>query len=89
MEGSDEYFTGRKWRVAREVTGTAADGPATVTFTQGRFTVTGGKFSGPGSSARGAKGILLQEIDEDGDIEDSLVAVGEATFRKAKQAGAV
>lgn len=90
MEGSDEYFTGRKWRVASELTGTEADGPATVTFAQGRFTITGGKFSGPGSSARGAKGVLLQEVDENSeDIEGSLVAVGESTYRRAHREGAV
>jgi hypothetical protein len=90
VDGSDEYFDGRRWRVASELTGREKDGPATVAFTQGRFTVTGGKFSGPGSSARGAKGILLQEIDDKSeDIEGSLVAVGESTFRRARKAGAV
>lgn len=90
MEGSDEYFAGRTWRVAKDVSGVAVQGPATVTFSQGLFTVEGGKFCGPGSSARGTRGVLLQETGPDGeDIPGSYVAVGQTTLRTARKAGAV
>ncbi len=96
MDGSwDEYFAARKWRVAVEKTGEAKDGPATVRFLQGAFTIEGTadvscKFHSPLSSARGAAGLLLQEVAGDGtDIPDSQIAVGVVTFRKARKSGAV
>lgn len=91
MEGSwDEYFAARKWRLATEKSGMVTDGPATIRFLQGGFVIEGGKFSGPGSSARGSKGYLLQEVAADGsDIPGSLVAVGQVTLRTARKSGAV
>ncbi len=91
MEGSwDEFFVSRKWRLASEVTGEQQEGPASVRFLQGAFTVTGGKFCAPGASTRGSKGLLLQEVASDGtDIDGSRCAVGVVTYRKARQAGAV
>ena len=91
MDGSwDEYFATRKWRVATEKTGTVTDGPATVRFLQGGFTIEGGKFHSPLSSARGASGMLLQEVAADStDIPGSQIAVGVVTLRKARKSGAV
>jgi hypothetical protein len=90
VEGSGEYFAGRTWRIAAEETGEVKDGPATVRFLQGTFTIEGGKFSAPGSSARGSKGVLLQETGSDGkDIPGSRIAIGLVTLRQARKAGAV
>lgn len=91
MEGSwDEYFAARTWRVAKELSGEVSQGPAKVRFSQGLFTIIEGKFCGPGSSARGTKGVLLQETGPDGkDIAGSRVAVGQATMRMVRKSGAV
>lgn len=91
MEGSwDEYFGTRRWRVATEVTGAEEAGGGVVAFTRGRFGIEGGAFHSPLSSARGSKGVLLQEVDADGnDITGSRIAVGVVVYRKAKREGAV
>jgi hypothetical protein len=87
----DEYFGKRTWRVATEVTAVDAVGPqTTVTFSKGRFSIDGGVFHSPLSSARGTRGILLQETAPDGsDIAGSRVAVGVVVYRKARREGAV
>lgn len=87
MSNWDEYFGTRRWRVATEVTGTVER----VAFTKGRFEISGGVFHSPLSSARGRKGILLQEIDPESgkDIEDSQIAVGVVVFRRARKERAV
>lgn len=85
------YFATRKWRVAQEVTGEGEDNDCLVTFKRGKFEIHGdGVFHSPLSSARGRRGILLQETDEDGgDIKGSRIAVGEIVMRRARQEGAV
>lgn len=86
----DEYFGKRTWRVATEVTAVDAVGPqTTVTFSKGRFAIDGGVFHSPLSSARGTRGVLLQETSGGKDIEGSRVAVGIVVFRKARREGAV
>jgi hypothetical protein len=91
VDGSwDEYFAKRKWRIASEETGEVTDGPATVRFLQGAFTIEGGKFHSPLSSARGSKGVLLQEVGPRGaDVDGSQIAVGVVTLRQARKRGAV
>lgn len=87
-----EYFGERRWRVASEVTGTDFEGGATTAFTGGKFTITGdgAVFHSPLSSARGKSGVLLQEVDEQGnDVDGSQLAVGVVVLRKARQAGAI
>lgn len=86
----DEYFGTRKWRVASEVTGT--DREESVIFAKGKFEIDGdGVFHSPLSSARGRKGVLLQEVDPrtGDDIAGSRIAVGVVVFRKARREGAV
>lgn len=97
----DDYFAARKWRVATEANGTVAAEPGTelnpgtetvqVEFNRGKFEIRGGGvFHSPLSSARGRKGVLLQEVGPDGtDIEGSKIAVGVVVFRRARSEGAV
>lgn len=87
----EEYFGHRKWRLATEVTAVDTPGPkTTVTFHKGKFEIEGGVFHSPLSSARGSKGMLLQELDPAGsDIPGSRVSVGIVVYRKAKREGAV
>jgi hypothetical protein len=95
-----DYFGTRKWRVAKELDGTATAEPGTelnpgtepvrVEFSHGKFEIIGGVFHSPLSSARGRKGILLQEVSVAGeDIEGSRVAVGVVVFRRARSEGAI
>lgn len=98
VSGWDEYFGSRRWRVATEVTGidapVDADGPdeIRVRFTKGKFEIdNGGTFHSPLSSARGTKGIVLQEVDPatGQDLPGSRVAVGIVVLRRARKEGAV
>jgi hypothetical protein len=88
----DELFKGRKWRVAEEVSGAAADPgqpEVPVTFERGRFEIpAGAAFRSPLSTNLGRRGVLLQETDESGaaDIPGSRIAVGESAVRKARSA---
>lgn len=82
----------RRWRVAEEVTGEVTVGKGVVVqFDRGKFEMEGGKFTSPGSTARGRKGILLQEVDKEtgADIEDSRVSVGEVALQQARRLGAI
>lgn len=98
----DEYFGYRKWRVATEVEGTDTAMPGTefnldgeqpvqVRFRKGRFQIAGGVFHSPLSSARGTRGVLLQEVSpfSGDDITGSRTAVGIVVYRKACREGAV
>lgn len=91
----EQYFGSRRWRVASEVTGAEEVPGAVVAFVGGKFGIesTGedrGVFHSPLSSARGTKGVLLQEVDQQGtDIAGSRIAVGIVVFRKARREGAV
>jgi len=99
MASEADYFGDRHWRVATEVTGTqvaepgtdlnAGTGPVTVKFDTGSFEIEGGCFHSPFSSARGHKGVLLQEVDEHGeDVAGSRIAVGGVVFARARKSGA-
>lgn len=100
--GWDEYFGKRRWRVAVEVTGTdtaepgtafnlEGDKPVQVRFARGKFEIDGGVFHSPLSSARGGKGVLLQEIDPKSgdDLTSPRIAVGVVVLRRARKEGAV
>jgi hypothetical protein len=83
-------FADRKWRVLTELTGTTGRRGWAITFDRGKFEIDGGVFHSPLSSARGRKGVLLQEVGLGGeDIPGSRIPVGEIVYRKARQAGAV
>lgn len=86
----DEYFGNRTWRVITEATGTDEKNGVVTTFTKGKFSIDGGVFHSPLSSARGTKGAFLQEVDAEGcDIPGSRIAVGVVVLRKARKEGAV
>lgn len=86
----EEYFGDRKWRVATEVTADVPQGEAVIHFKQGKFEIENGVFHSPCSSARGKKGILLQEVTSDGkDIDESRIAVGVVVLREARKMGAI
>lgn len=87
----EEYFGTRRWRVATEVTGADEQDGAVVAFVKGKFGIEGGVFHSPLSSARGQKGVLLQEIDPQTgrDIAGSRIAVGVVVLRNARKEGAV
>lgn len=89
----EEYFGSRKWRVATEVTAVvpeAGDDAVVTTFTGGKFEIAGGKFHSPLSTARGRKGVLLQEVGADGsDVAGSRIAVGVVVYDRARKEGAV
>jgi hypothetical protein len=84
----EELFGGgRKWRVAEEVTGEAAEGGFTVKFTRGRFELpTGAAYRSPLSTNLGRRGLVLVETSADGsaDIPGSRIAVGEAAVNRAR-----
>lgn len=88
----DEYFTGRRWRVREEVSGTARlDQGITIVYDHGRFEISPpGVFHSPLSSTRGRKGALLQELDSAGtDIPGSCIAVGFTVLKQARDRGAL
>jgi hypothetical protein len=90
----DKWFSGRKWRVAEEVTGTTKLRGIAVTFRRGVFDVAatggrdnqGGAFRSPLSTNLGRHGILLQETNADGsrDIPGSRAAFGDAAVKRAR-----
>jgi len=93
------WFRDRRWRVVTEAHGTGfvplpnapeddlEGGYIPVVFDHGKFTVgTGGAFRSPLSGNPGLKGILLQEVDADGnDIEGSREPFGEPAVRAARE----
>lgn len=100
MASWEDLFATRKWRVATELNGTATAEPGTelndgdslvkVEFTKGHFEIIGATFHSPLSSARGRKGVLLQEVDENGrDIDGSRIAVGSVVLGRARKEGAI
>lgn len=100
MASWEDLFATRKWRVATELNGAAAAEPGSelndgdtvvkVEFTKGHFEIIGATFHSPLSSARGRKGVLLQEVDGSGrDVAGSRIAVGSVVLRRARGEGAV
>jgi hypothetical protein len=89
----DEYFKGRHWRVAEELTGTVkikVKGGAyiPVTFNRGAFRVAApGAFVSPLSTNKGRTGMVLQETDATGvtDIPGGRVAFGAPAVQKARE----
>lgn len=85
----DELFSGRKWRVAEEVTGVDQATGYPVTFTRGRFELPPGvAFRSLLSTNLGRRGVLLQETDAAGaaDLPGSRITVGEGSLKKARAA---
>jgi hypothetical protein len=91
----DELFSGRKWRVAEEVSGTVQQDGVTVTFDRGRFELPvqlpdnpdGAAFRSLLSTNLGRRGVLLQETDETGssDVPGSRITVGTGSLQKARE----
>lgn len=93
-----EYFKDRRWRIRTEANGPASveqepvDGeddlpPIAVKFRHGWFTVEApGAFRSPLSGNPGRKGVLLQEVDADGnDIPGSLYPFGVPVLKAARE----
>jgi hypothetical protein len=94
----EELFgSGRKWRVAEELTGTVkvsgryAEGDLLrgieVTFARGEFELpAGAAFGSMLSTNLGRRGVVLQETDAAGetDIAGSCIAVGNGSVGKAR-----
>jgi hypothetical protein len=100
MTSWEDLFATRKWRVATELSGTALADPGTelndgdasvvVKFARGYFEITGATFHSPLSSARGRRGVLLQEVEASGrDIPGSRIAVGKVVLGRARREGAI
>jgi hypothetical protein len=84
----EEWFAGRHWRVAEEVTGTVEQDGVQVTFTRGAFTIAPpGAFRSALSTNLGRKGLLLQETDVTGahDITGSRAVFGTSAVAKARE----
>jgi hypothetical protein len=85
----EELFSGRRWRLAEEISGTARLDGAEVEFTRGRFEVKtpGCAFTSPLSTNLGVRGEVFQETDETGsaDIPGSRVAIGVHAVRKVRE----
>jgi hypothetical protein len=84
----EELFSGRKWRVAEEVTGTLRHDGVVVPFTRGRFELpVGAAFRSLLSTNLGRRGVLLQETDAAGehDIPGTRIAVGEGSVKLARK----
>jgi hypothetical protein len=84
----DELFTGRKWRVAEELTGSVRHSRALVVFERGEFELPAGSaFRSLLSTNMGRRGVILQETDETGetDIPGSRIAIGHKSLIKARQ----
>jgi hypothetical protein len=86
----DDLFKGRKWRVAEELTGKAAD-PAqpgvVVSFDRGWFSMDApGAYRSPLSTNLGRRGVILAETDPDGavDLPGPRIAVGVHALKKAR-----
>lgn len=83
----EELFSGRKWRVAEEVTGEVTERGFTVTFSRGRFEIPqGAAYRSPLSTNLGRRGLVLIETNADGslDLPGSRIAVGEAAVSRAR-----
>jgi hypothetical protein len=84
----EELFGGgRRWRVAEEVSGEAAEAGYTVKFTRGRFEIpVGAAYRSPLSTNLGRRGLVLIETSADGstDVPGSRIAVGEAAVSRAR-----
>ena len=85
----DELFgSGRKWRVAEELTGVLPDSGYDVLFDRGRFELPpGAAFRSLLSTNLGRRGVILVETGDDGstDFPASRIAVGTAAVDKARR----
>jgi hypothetical protein len=86
MDGRwEEYFSARHWRVAAEYTGTS---PGGVEFRKGKFELPLGQvYDSPLSANRGRRGVLLQEVNADGnDIPGlgHLEVFGDGAYKRAR-----
>lgn len=84
----EEWFSGRKWRVAEEVTGTVEHDGVEVEFRRGVFTIAPpGAFRSALSTNLGRKGLLLQETDASGehDVPGSRAVFGSAAVARARE----
>jgi len=93
------WFEGRRWRVVTEADGqgfvpygdeAGSDGYIPVTFKQGAFIIGSheppGAFKSPLSGNPGIRGILLQEVDAEGnDIPDARFPFGEPAVKEARE----
>lgn len=93
------WFEDRRWRVVTEADGqgfvpysdeAGSDGYIPVTFRQGAFVIgvhePPGAFKSPLSGNPGVRGILLQEVDAEGnDIEGSRHPFGEPAVKEARE----
>lgn len=83
----EELFSGRKWRVAEEVSGEVTYRGYTVKFTRGRFEIpVGAAFRSLLSTNLGRRGLLLVETNADGsaDLPGPRIAVGEHSVSRAR-----
>lgn len=85
----DELFSGRKWRVLEEASGTVMQDGAQVEMRRGRFEVKtpGFAYASPLSTNFALRGVVLQETDETGahDIAGSRIAVGAPAVKTARR----
>lgn len=83
-----ELFSGRRWRVLEEATGTVSQDGAVVEFRRGRFEVKtpGCAYASPLSTNLALRGVVLQRTDESGanDIPGERIVVGAPAVRKAR-----
>ena len=86
-----EWFEGRRWRVMteatgeRELTGDDLPVPIVITFNQGRFKIPPpAKFHTPFGHG-GRQGILIMELDENGQDTGTIAAFGVTALAKAQQ----
>jgi hypothetical protein len=83
----EELFSGRKWRVAEEVSGSLRHDGVVVEFKRGWFELpAGAAFRSLLSTNLGRRGLLLQETDESGehDVPGSRIAVGAGSVKRAR-----
>jgi hypothetical protein len=87
----DELFSGRKWRIAEELTGDAPDPSvpgSVVRFDRGWFTMAAPfAYRSPLSTNLGRRGVVLVETDLTGasDLPGPRMAVGVHALRRARQ----
>jgi hypothetical protein len=82
------FGSGRKWRVAEEVSGEVKEAGFTVKFARGRFELPeGAAFRSLLSTNLGRRGLILVETSPDGsqDIPLSRIAVGEHSVARARK----
>lgn len=86
----DKWFAGRKWRIAKEISGTTkvTRNNVTVKFRNGKFELAApGVYVSPLSQNKARRGVLLQEVDVFSlqDIPGSLYPFGEPVVAEARK----